>query len=114
VPGKEAAETLAMQFYRVELGEQRRLQGIMNHHSRNPGDAVNSGSDSGGRTERGEPMELSSDSDGTRTGKTPSARGGGESGGDYFPYSITAGLEKGSKNRYVYLPDPRILHRSRG
>lgn len=57
----EEAEMLAMQFYKIELGEQRRLQGIMNHHSQNA---------------------------------FVTAR-------DDFPYSITAGIEKGSKNRYV-------------
>ncbi len=29
----DSTEALAMQFYRVELGEQRRLQGVMDHHS---------------------------------------------------------------------------------
>lgn len=93
-PG-EASEILAMQFYKIELGEQRRLQGIMDHHTRNPGDAI---------------MESGSDSDGTkgRGGTTPSGLDNGsgqhkntsEGGGDYFPYSITAGLEKGGKNRF--------------
>lgn len=30
---EETAEALSMQFYRIEVGEQRRLQGIMDHHS---------------------------------------------------------------------------------
>lgn len=116
-----------MQFYKVELGEQRRLQGIMDHHSRNPGDAVSAngrgfGYVSGATARdytpgaRGDLMEVSSDSDGQKHGssaggKTPGpmsfsrgssgATGGSEASGDYFPYSITAGLEKGGKNRCV-------------
>ncbi|KZW02129.1 hypothetical protein EXIGLDRAFT_744852 [Exidia glandulosa HHB12029] len=56
----DAADLLAMQFYKIELREQRRLQGIMNHHTQNAFSSVR----------------------------------------DDFPYSITAGIEKGSKNRY--------------
>lgn len=68
----DAADTLAQQFYKVELGEQKRLQGIMNHHSKF-GDAGGEGSNEKARA-------------------------------DYFPYSITAGLEKGWKNRSVQVP----------
>lgn len=56
----EEAEVLAMQFYKIELGEQRRLQGIMQHHTQNAFDAR----------------------------------------ANDFPYSITAAIEKGAKNRY--------------
>jgi protein tyrosine phosphatase len=62
----EGSETLAMQFYRIELAEQRRLTGIMQHHSTQ---------DSGVRV---------ADADNAVA----------------FPYSITAGVEKGGKNRY--------------
>lgn len=61
------AEILALQFYRIEVSEQRRLQGIMSHHS------------------------LQSDD--TRPIVPPltaPAR---------FPFSITAGIEMGTKNR---------------
>lgn len=70
IVGGEALEDLAMQFYRVELGEQRRLNGVMEHHSK-------------------ESM--------TRPGQQvvkPVA----------FPYSITAGVEKGTKNRCALAP----------
>jgi tyrosine-protein phosphatase 2/3 len=63
----ETGELLAMQFYRIELGEQRRLQGVMEHHSTESGHKSDSG---------------------------PSA------GVDGYPYSITAGIEMGTKNRY--------------
>jgi protein-tyrosine phosphatase len=53
----EEADMLAMQFYKIELAEQRRMLGIMNEHSRDSKDRA------------------------------------------AFPFSITAGIEKGSKNR---------------
>jgi hypothetical protein len=60
-------EALAMQFYRIELGEQRRLQSVMNHHSQ----------------ESASNLSLADGSTATE-----------------FPYSITAGIEMGAKNRY--------------
>ena len=36
-PQAEGSEALAMQFYRIELGEQRRLMGVMEHHSKESG-----------------------------------------------------------------------------
>lgn len=63
--GGEALEDLAMQFYRIELGEQRRLTGVMEHHSNES-------------TTRPEEFR-----------EEPKA----------FPYSITAGVEMGAKNR---------------
>jgi len=64
---EEGAEALAMQFYRIELAEQRRLIGIMEHHSKESGEVPVPGA------------KLS------------------------FPFSITAGVEKGTKNRYSFL-----------
>jgi hypothetical protein len=61
----EGAENLAMQFYRIELAEQRRLTGIMHHHS-----------------------------------KEDAGAGDAQPSSAPFPYSITAGVEKGAKNRY--------------
>ena len=55
----EEADVLAMQFYKIELGEQRRMQGVMDHHTKNAF-----------ATEQNE-----------------------------FPYSISASIEKGTKNR---------------
>ncbi|KAI0073817.1 hypothetical protein K474DRAFT_1567419, partial [Panus rudis PR-1116 ss-1] len=56
---EDLTRALAMQFYKIELGEQKRLMGVMEHHSK----------------ESGVKKET-------------------------FPYSITAGVEKGDKNRY--------------
>jgi protein-tyrosine phosphatase len=63
---EEGTEALAMQFYRIELAEQRRLMGVMERHARESGLCTNSGA---------KQASLS------------------------FPYSITAGIEKGTKNR---------------
>ncbi|KAG9314716.1 hypothetical protein JVU11DRAFT_5525 [Chiua virens] len=91
---EEGTEALAMQFYRIELAEQRRLRSIMEHHSKEsqvpssvkPRIAV--GADhvqgrvslpSGAKSVPGTPYP------------TP------------FPFSITAGVEKGTKNRYNHI-----------
>ncbi|KII86372.1 hypothetical protein PLICRDRAFT_125890 [Plicaturopsis crispa FD-325 SS-3] len=79
----EGAEALAMQFYRIELAEQRRLQGVMEHHS---------------KESLGEKPDI-----GDKRGA--------------FPFSITAGVEKGAKNRYRHIwpfEHARVrLHRAR-
>ena len=58
---EEGKESLAMQFFKIELAEQRRLMGVMEHHS----------NESGQSPQHTHP----------------------------FPFSITAGIEKGEKNR---------------
>ncbi|KAF9015392.1 hypothetical protein BDQ17DRAFT_1418467 [Cyathus striatus] len=67
---EEGSEALAMQFYRIELAEQRRLMGIMEHHSKESGLAPST------------------------THLQPNIA---------FPFSITAGVEKGAKNRYRHI-----------
>lgn len=61
---EEGTEALAMQFYRIELAEQRRMMGVMEHHSKESGKFADT-----------------------------------FSVGAAFPFSITAGVEKGAKNR---------------
>ncbi|KAF8680261.1 Protein tyrosine phosphatase, catalytic domain [Rhizoctonia solani] len=71
---EKGIEALAMQFYRIELGEQRRLQGVMSHHSNE-----------------------------SRVSEHDKSQQNAISTNDAhlsFPYSITAGVEKGAKNRY--------------
>ncbi|KAK0208006.1 hypothetical protein DFS33DRAFT_1253436 [Desarmillaria ectypa] len=68
---EESMESLAMQFYRIELAEQRRLMGVMEHHSRES--LVQNYSE-----RKGVPVKP-------------------------FPFSITAGVEKGAKNRYRHI-----------
>ena len=69
----EGTEALAMQFYRIELGEQRRMQGIMAHHSMQSGTEDSTESDASIVPDKKEDAP--------------------------FPFSITAGVEKGTKNR---------------
>ncbi|KAF8665084.1 hypothetical protein AX16_000552 [Volvariella volvacea WC 439] len=66
---EEGMEALALQFYRIELAEQRRLMGVMEYHSKESGRIIQSGEDC--------------------------------TQGDWFPFSIAAGVEKGIKNRQV-------------
>ena len=77
----EGTEALAMQFYRIELSEQRRMQGVMAHHSMQSGPA--------GDREQNKIISFPLKS--TKEKAT-------------FPYSITAGVEKGTKNRCVAMP----------
>ncbi|CAE6536824.1 unnamed protein product [Rhizoctonia solani] len=72
---EKGIEALAMQFYRIELGEQRRLQGVMSHHSKESQTAQNATSQ-----QSGAPNDSHTH--------------------DPFPFSIIAGVEKGAKNRY--------------
>ncbi|KAH8120741.1 hypothetical protein DFH11DRAFT_1561767, partial [Phellopilus nigrolimitatus] len=71
----EGTEALAMQFYRIELGEQRRMQGVMAHHSTQGSDIVD--------VKEGE-VRITEDVQNDAP----------------FPFSILAGIEKGAKNRY--------------
>ncbi|KAI9445507.1 hypothetical protein H4582DRAFT_2053503 [Lactarius indigo] len=88
-PQAEGSEALAMQFYRIELGEQRRLMGIMEHHSRESG-RVLEGETKGSKSKKRSKLRSK--------GMGRSSRG--KHGSREFPYSITAGVEKGAKNRY--------------
>jgi tyrosine-protein phosphatase 2/3 len=86
----EGSEALAMQFYRIELGEQRRLMGVMEHHSRESGRVIEEGETKSSKSRVKRSKQRSK-------GTGRSSRG--KHGSRDFPYSITAGVEKGSKNR---------------
>ncbi|WVQ99484.1 hypothetical protein IAU59_006619 [Kwoniella sp. CBS 9459] len=94
MPEKESMDALAKQFYELELSEQKRLQAIMEWHSLGSGGALD---DSAGREDwidkrRNDAEEVQR-----------LAEWKGEEAklqGDYFPFSITAGVERGTKNRY--------------
>ncbi|EKM60366.1 uncharacterized protein PHACADRAFT_246239 [Phanerochaete carnosa HHB-10118-sp] len=141
--GEELAKSLAMQFYKIELGEQRRLMGVMEHHSMESGHVngrggmqpmVKSATVGGFTTDRkgipsgglcgpvlalpvGSPAARSESTEkagsdrqiGTATTRMLSgttSEGGvhvprnAKDRGMAFPFSITAGVEKGGKNRY--------------
>ncbi|TFY57587.1 hypothetical protein EVJ58_g6930, partial [Rhodofomes roseus] len=81
---EDLARELELQFYRIELGEQRRLMGVMEHHSleSQPGTGdVGAGAAGVVPVVSGDPGEKAMEE-------------------EDFPFSITAGLEKGNKNRY--------------
>lgn len=91
---EEGAEALAMQFYRIELGEQRRLMGIMQHHTNESGRVLTSSSSGSPSSEE----NCGSSAPRLRHRKPRLNRTEVS-----FPYSITAGVEKGAKNRYRLL-----------
>ncbi|KAI5897482.1 uncharacterized protein SCHCODRAFT_02696170 [Schizophyllum commune H4-8] len=76
---EEGMEALAMQFYRIEVAEQRRMMNIMEHHTRES------------NTPQASRDSKPDDSDSCVSFSK---------GDRMFPYSIIAGVEKGSKNRY--------------
>ena len=86
---EEGTEALAMQFYRIELGEQRRLMGIMQHHSSESGRVMTSSSGTPSSEEILEAPVPRVRHHKSRLNRTEVS----------FPYSITAGVEKGTKNR---------------
>lgn len=91
-PSPEVAEQLAKEFERVERDEQKRLQGIMDWHSRDTRLAENKTPMAPGNLKR-----LASTGY-IRTTQTQSDMDQHDKS-DYFPFSITAGVERGSKNR---------------
>ena len=88
---KEGTEALAMQFYHIELGEQQRLMGVIQHHSSESGCVLTSSSSGSPSSE--ENLEILI----PRVRRKPRLNCAEVS----FPYSITAGVEKGAKNRLV-------------
>jgi hypothetical protein len=99
---EEGAETLAMQFYRIELAEQRRLRTVMEHHARE--------SEVSAYAAAGQPYTLGEGGQGI-VSVPARAIAGAKSAPPTplqgaFPFSITAGVEKGAKNRWVLLLCP--------
>jgi hypothetical protein len=125
-PEDQVAEQLAGEFEAVERGEQRRLQGIMNWHSRgsrklsgwtdqaeeNAEDEIMFSANAGieqqainraafDRRHSGQsdpaPSPANEKSHNVHDPGVPDPIASGE---EYFPFSITAGIERGAKNRY--------------
>jgi hypothetical protein len=97
---KDAADVLAKQFYQVELGEQKRLQAVMNWHTQDSGAMTN---DKQAHQDRGQ--KAADKQEVERLASWGAAQLAGErsppaDGSEYFPFSITAGVERGTKNRY--------------
>ncbi|WVF71381.1 hypothetical protein IAT40_006185 [Kwoniella sp. CBS 6097] len=94
MPEKHSMDTLAKQFYELELSEQKRLQAIMEWHSKGSGAALDerAGTEDWIEKRRNDAEEVQRLAD--WTGQEARLQG------DYFPFSITAGVERGTKNRY--------------
>ncbi|OCF39291.1 hypothetical protein I317_06916 [Kwoniella heveanensis CBS 569] len=94
MPEKDSMDALAKQFYELELSEQKRLQAIMEWHSKGSGGALGdrAGAEDWIEKRRNDADEVRRLAD----WKGEEAR----LPGDYFPFSITAGVERGTKNRY--------------
>jgi hypothetical protein len=117
-PEDVSMQKLAMEFYSIELGEQKRLQGVMDWHSHGSGGIMDS-------HYSGQAMEgLDSAKRGALVARfkqemelkrlTPKGSTGEEKEEGYFPFSITAGVERGTKNRFVqHLPSKPVLTRDR-
>ncbi|WVR06810.1 hypothetical protein IAU60_003846 [Kwoniella sp. DSM 27419] len=94
MPEKESMDALARQFYQLELSEQKRLQAVMDWHSHGSGMELGDGAGREDWTEkrRNDAEELRRLAEWKGEEAKPQ--------GDYFPFSITAGVERGTKNRY--------------
>lgn len=97
---KECSDHLAGQFYRIELGEQKRLQGVMDFHSKGSGaNFTETAQEDAGERRQAWYKDRAQDVAEVRRcadggiGTVPLEN-------HYFPFSITAGVERGSKNRY--------------
>ena len=88
-----------MQFYKIELGEQRRLMGVMEHHSKESTTVPASvQSQSYGTISESDEERTEEEDNGEREGGEREHEREREE--EAFPFSITAGVEKGTKNRY--------------
>ncbi|CCM06630.1 uncharacterized protein FIBRA_08910 [Fibroporia radiculosa] len=105
----ELTRALELQFYRIELGEQRRLMGVMEHHSMESATGLGQGHSVVGGAVGG----FSVSAAGVVAVSPNVVRGGAKVGNEreggeeakakvVFPFSITAGLEKGNKNRRIW------------
>lgn len=92
---QDAADSLAGQFYNIELGEQQRLQGVMDWHSQGSGAVWRDVGNKHGPSKSGQ-----KDFDAKEVDRLANWGAGTQGlGEDYFPFSITAGVERGTKNR---------------
>ncbi|OCF74348.1 hypothetical protein I204_04719 [Kwoniella mangroviensis CBS 8886] len=94
MPEKDSMDQLAKQFYDLELNEQKRLQAVMEWHSNASGMLL---SDKAGKESWAEKRHHDAEEVQRLTnwnGEEATLQD------DYFPFSITAGVERGTKNRY--------------
>lgn len=112
---EEGTEALAMQFYRIELAEQRRLRSVMEHHTKESQVTGSAASTKSCRIlDKGGPSIAADRGQGRVTLQTGAKSVPGTPHPPTFPFSITAGVEKGTKNRWVltwmfYLLSPPLF-----
>ncbi|WWC69963.1 uncharacterized protein I206_103907 [Kwoniella pini CBS 10737] len=94
MPEKQSMDQLAKQFYDLELNEQKRLQGVMEWHSKGSGGLLG---DRAGRESWADKRHHDAEEVQRLTNWNGEEATFQE---DYFPFSITAGVERGTKNRY--------------
>ncbi|CAK9780732.1 unnamed protein product [Cutaneotrichosporon oleaginosum] len=87
MPDTDSQDVLAKQFYRLERGEQERLQGVMNVLSK-------------GSRAQGLQQSPAAGAQALCADEIEKLMADGSDQGNYFPFSITAGVERGTKNRY--------------
>lgn len=85
MPQKDSMDLLAQQFYKVELGEQKRLQSVMDFLARD---------------DNGQPTRSALADEPKNAVEVEQLMEEDATGAGYFPFSITAGVERGTKNRY--------------
>ncbi|KAG8220162.1 hypothetical protein J3R82DRAFT_1194 [Butyriboletus roseoflavus] len=99
---EEGTEALAMQFYRIELAEQRRLRSVMEHHTRESQVTAFASSTKSCRNGKGD-ATVGARGQGGVSVQTGAKSVPGSPHRLTFPFSITAGVEKGTKNRYTHI-----------
>ncbi|KAK4688084.1 tyrosine-protein phosphatase 2/3, partial [Tremellales sp. Uapishka_1] len=90
---KDSMDKLAHQFYEIELGEQKRLQAVMEWHTKGSGAVIRPEESS----EKGRQREFMKARD---VQEVRRLTGDKETEDESNPFSITAGVERGTKNRY--------------
>jgi hypothetical protein len=102
MPSDQGAEKLANQFYEVELGEQRRLQSVMNWHAQDSGATLDGRNPSEAWTQQVKDKEEVTRMKAWTLAQQTGVQSPDDEAEDdhYFPFSITAGVERGTKNRY--------------
>ncbi|KIR59658.1 protein-tyrosine-phosphatase [Cryptococcus bacillisporus CA1873] len=105
MPEQDSMDKLAHQFYQLELHEQKRLQAIMEWHTKGSGALLQPDVGYEGRTSRGASEKknwewaIQRESDMEELKRLMNWDQGIKDI-EYFPFSITAGVERGTKNRY--------------
>ncbi|OXG19580.1 protein-tyrosine-phosphatase [Cryptococcus neoformans Tu401-1] len=105
MPEQDSMDKLAHQFYQLELHEQKRLQAIMEWHAKGSGVLLQptAGCDEKIRRnaseKKGWEWAIQRESDIKELKRLMNWERGIEDI-EYFPFSITAGVERGTKNRY--------------